>query len=278
MENQLRVGIDFGGTKMLAIAISPDRQHRQQIATGRDFTTTDAEIAIARFIDTLPVPPHSIGIAIPGLVDADGTVIACDVLPKLVGWQPALAFASIGTVSVLNDAAAALCQVVRDLQPQTVAVVVMVGTGIGAAIYVNGRILHGARGWAGEFGSIPIGMAGETLDAQASGAAILQQLDIDAAHLSNLVTAGDINALQSIERAGSIFGRGLATMINLLNPEAIVLAGGTLRWQGYLDAALVSAQRHSLPDLWAACQIEVSPHGANLVGLGAAIGSFPNIL
>ena len=57
---RIGVGIDLGGTKMLAIAISPDRQHQQQIATGKDFTTTDAEIAIARSIDTLPAPPHSI--------------------------------------------------------------------------------------------------------------------------------------------------------------------------------------------------------------------------
>jgi predicted NBD/HSP70 family sugar kinase len=72
MKNRLRVGIDLGGTKMLAIAISPDRQHRQQIVTGKDFAATDAEAAISQFIDTLPVPPHSIGIAIPGLV-ATGT-------------------------------------------------------------------------------------------------------------------------------------------------------------------------------------------------------------
>jgi glucokinase len=270
MDNQIQVGIDFGGTKMLAIAIASDRQYRQQIATGKDFTATEAEAAIAQFIDTLPVSPHSIGIAIPGLV-ADSTVIACDVLPRLVGWQPAIAFASVGDINVFNDAEAALRQVVHDLQPETVAAVVMVGTGIGAAIYVNGRILRGARGWAGEFGSIPIGTKGMTLDAQASGAAILQKLDTDAARLSNLLTAGDINALHSIERAGSIFGRGLATMINLLNPEAIVLAGGTLRWQGYLTAAIASAKQYSLPDLWASCHIRVSPHGADLVVLGATL-------
>jgi glucokinase len=275
MEHQLRVGIDLGGTKMLAIAISSDRQHRWQIATGKDFTATDAETAISQFIDTLPVPAHSIGIAIPGLV-GDGIVIACDVLPKLVGWQPALAFTSIRHINVLNDAEAALHQVVQDLQPQTVAAVVMVGTGIGAAIYVNGQVLRGARGWAGEFGSIPIGIEGMALDLQSSGAAILQQLDIDAVQLSNLVTAGDPKALQSIERAGSIFGRGLAILINLLNPEAIVLAGGTLRWQGYLDAAIVSAKHYTLPDLWTSCRIQVSHQGEDLVALGAALRSLPN--
>jgi glucokinase len=271
MQNQLQIGIDIGGTKMLAIATSPDRQHRWQTITGKDFSAADAQAAISQFIDSLPERPRSIGIAVPGLVDPDGMVIACDVLPQIVGWQPEIAFAWIGNVSVLNDAEAALMQVVNDLQPQTVAVVVMVGTGIGAAISVNGLLLRGASGWAGEFGSIPIGVEGMTLDAQASGAAILQRLDIDADRLSRLVAAGDINALHSIERAGTILGMGLATLINLLNPEAIVLAGGTLSWQGYLDAAIASAQRHSLPDLWAACQLEISPHGGDLVALGAAL-------
>jgi glucokinase len=269
MTTPIQVGIDIGGTKMLAIACNPDLQTRSQISTGKYFSATAAQNAIERFIQTLSTPPDSIGIAIPGLVDRQGTVIACDVLPQLVGWQPAIAFSSFPT-SVLNDAEAALVQVVSDLKPQTVAAVVMVGTGIGAAIYVNGKILRGANGWAGELGSIPLGDDGKTLDARASGAAILEQLGINADQLSDLIAANDSTALDTIDRAGSALGMGLATLINLFNPEAIVLAGGTLRWQGYLAAAMHSTQRHSLPDLWTACRVQSSPHGGDLVALGAA--------
>jgi glucokinase len=267
MTTPIQVGIDIGGTKMLAIARSTDIHARSHITTGKDFAAADAQTAIEQFIQTLSTPPDSIGIAVPGLVDRSGAVIACDVLPQLVGWQPAIAFASICPVHVFNDAEAALMQVVGDLQPQAVAAVVMVGTGIGAAIYAHGMVLRGANGWAGELGSIPI--EGKTLDAQASGAAILQELGIDIDRLSDLVATGDSRAFQAIERAGSKFGLGLATLINLLNPEAIVLAGGTLRWQGYLEAALQSVERNSLPDLRSACRIEVSPHGGDLVALGA---------
>jgi predicted NBD/HSP70 family sugar kinase len=94
-------------------------------------------------------------------------------------------------------------------------------------------------------------------------------LDLDLDSLIALVAANDPTALQSIEHSGTALGLGLATLINLFNPEAIVLAGGTLRWQGYLAAAVQSAQRHSLPDLWAACQLQTSPHEEDLVGLGA---------
>jgi predicted NBD/HSP70 family sugar kinase len=271
MTTPLQVGIDIGGTKMLAIARDTEIQARSQITTGRDFSAANAEAAIDQFIQTLSTPPRSMGIAIPGLVDRQGTVIACDVLPNLVGWQPSLACSAICPIDVLNDAEAALKQVVSDLKPQTVAAVVMVGTGIGAAIYVNGRVLRGAHGWAGELGSIPIGVEGKTLDAQASGAAILQQLGIDADQLNTFVAANDRNALDLIESAGSALGMGLATLINLLNPESIVLAGGTFRWQGYLEAAMQSAERCSLPDLWAGCRIQPSPHGVDLVALGASI-------
>lgn len=91
--------IDIGGTKMLSIARDTDIQARSQITTGRDFSAADAEAEIDRFIQTLSTPPRSIGIAIPGLVDRQGTVIACDVLPNLVGWQPSIAFSARGGVT-----------------------------------------------------------------------------------------------------------------------------------------------------------------------------------
>ncbi len=271
MTEQLQIGIDIGGTKMLMVVVGKDGiQARQQISTGKQFSGRDAEIAIEEFVRSIPIPCHSIGIAIPGLVDASGITIACDVLPHLVGWAPSVVFQSICPVCVLNDAEAALVRVVADLQPKSVAIVVMVGTGIGAAISVDGRILRGANGWAGELGSIPIASNGATLDSQASGAAILQQLGLDADRLQSLIAAKDPIVLETIDRAGSALGLGLATLINLFNPEALELSGGTLRYRGYLDAALASAQQCTLPDLWAACTVRVSPHGGDLVALGAA--------
>jgi glucokinase len=270
MTNLLQVGIDIGGTKMLMVAVGRDGiQARQQIDTGKQFSGRDAEIEIDRFVRSL-MPVQSMGIAIPGLVDASGMTIACDVLPQLVGWQPAATFSSLCPVYVLNDAEAALVRVVADVAPKSVAIVVMVGTGIGAAISVNGHILRGANGWAGELGSIPIDPTGATLDELASGAAIVQEMGAGTPLIMGMVAKGNTPTLDSIDRAGSALGLGLATLINLFNPEAIVLSGGTLRYQGYLDAALVSAQRCALPDLWAACNTSVSPHGGDLVALGAA--------
>ncbi len=269
MTDRIHIGIDIGGTKMLMLATGVDGiRARQQIFTGSQFSGKDAEIAIAEFIRSNPC--QSIGIAVPGLVDASGVTIACDVLPQLVGWMPASTLKSLCPVCVLNDAAAALVRVVADVLPKSVAIVVMVGTGIGAAISVDGQVLSGANGWAGEFGSIPLGDDGRTLDDLASGAAIIKEIGVSAPAIEGMAAGGNIPTLNDIDRAGSFLGLGLATLINLFNPEAIVLSGGTLRYRGYLDAALASAQRSALPDLWAACHISVSPHDRDLVALGAA--------
>jgi predicted NBD/HSP70 family sugar kinase len=120
-------------------------------------------------------------------------------------------------------------------------------------------------------GSMPMGDA-RTLDECASGAAILQKLGVSVEAIDSMVAGGESVAIETIEQAGLTLGIGLATLINLLNPEAIVLGGGTLRWRGYLDAAIDSAQKYALPDLWAACQLQVSPHSGDLVALGAARG------
>ncbi len=271
MTDSIRVGIDIGGTKMLMLATdSAGVRVRQQLYTGKQFSGNAAEIAIAEFVRALAIPCQQLGIAVPGLVDERGVTVGCDVLPQLVGWNPVSTLQSICPVTVLNDAAAALIGTVADLQPQTVAIVVMVGTGIGAAIYANGGLLRGANGWAGELGSMPIAPDGTTLDALASGAAILAQLGLDADRVQQAIAAGDPTVRQTIDRAGAALGLGLATAINLFNPELIVLSGGTLRWQGYREAALQTAQKFALPQLWNACHLRSSPAGDDLVALGAA--------
>lgn len=68
-------------------------------------------------------------------------------------------------------------------------------------------------------------------------------------------------------------GLGLATLINLLNPSRLVLAGGTLRYPGYAEAALQAARRFALPQLAGACSIELATDGETLVARGAARSS-----
>ncbi|KOP27685.1 hypothetical protein AMR41_03670 [Hapalosiphon sp. MRB220] len=268
---KIQVGIDIGGTKMLLLAKTAEGDKTRKIDTGANFSGEDADRAIASFLEELPAPPSSIGLAIPGLVNNEtGEVVYCDVLPKLDGWLPSVKKESFCPVRVLNDADAALIEAKHEVGSARNMVLIVVGTAVGASFWVNEQFMRGAQGWAGELGSIPIMTADgiKILDQLAGGSALLQRLGIEAQQLAALVEQEDAAALAAITDAGRSLGLGITTVIHLFNPEIVVLAGGTLRWHGYVEAALSSAKEHCVPALWTGSRIHVSTHGGLLVALG----------
>ena len=266
----VRIGVDLGGTKMLLLAMAGEERTVEKFATGPDFTAYQAETAIRGFVDRYKGLATSVGIAIPGLIDEDGRVASCDVLPQIEGWIPA---AGLPTKTVvLNDADAALTQEIAHLDDSVTAGMIIVGTGIGASFMVEGRRLRGARHWAGELGSIPVMLEHQyiTLDSVASGAAILRQLGEPLEVVIDKAARGDRDVLRVFNQSGKALGAGLATVINLLNPALLAIAGGTLRWPGYVNAAIESARALSLPALWESCSVHQSSYGEQLVAAGAA--------
>ena len=267
---ELRVGVDIGGTKALLLAFQgAEVVSERRVATGKPFAGAQLDQEIAAFLATLPSAPVSVGVAVPGIVDALQRVEACDVLPGLDGWALSLPGAR---TAVLNDTAAALIAAREDFEPTATAALVMVGTAIGAAFQMNGVVARGAKGWAGEFGYVPVQTANgvRTLDEVAGGAALLEHCGLSAAELAARLAAGDAHAQALVAEAGQALGLGLATLVNLLNPDLIVLGGGTLAYAGYVESALERARAHSFPALWQCCRIVVSPHGERLVARGAA--------
>lgn len=260
----------MGGTKALLLAFrDEDVVAEARVATGKALQATELEAEILQFLQKLPERAVSVGVAVPGIVDAEQRVEACDVLPGLDGWGLAIA----GTrTAVLNDTAAALLAAREDFAPDATAALVMVGTAIGAAFQMNGVPARGAKGWAGELGYVPVPFADgvQPLDAVAGGAAILQRSGLSAAELAQRLAQKNESLEAIVEEAGRALGLGLATLVNLLNPDLIVLGGGTLAYTGYVDAALRQAEASSFPALWRCCRVIVSPHGERLVALGAA--------
>lgn len=272
--NFLSIGADIGGTKLLLVAVDGEREiARERVPTGPTAGPEEIERAVRGFIDRIEARPAAIGVAIPGLVDGDGRVVVSNVLPRLGGWRPADAFARLGCpVRALNDAEAALEEEAHDLAPGATAALVAAGTAIGAAFRVDGRPLRGARGWAGELGFVPVSVDGEvrTLDQVAGGASIAARLGIDGEALRARADAGDAAALDAIRAGGEALGLGLAAVVNLFNPHLLVLGGGAMNLPGYPDAALASAERHALPDLWRACTVRRVRAGDAAAALGAA--------
>ena len=267
---EIHVGVDVGGTKALLLAFQgTDIVAEARIATGKELTAARFEQELTAFLARLPERPAGVGVAVPGIVDAQQRVEACDVLPGLDGWRLQL---SDTRTAVLNDTAAALLAAREDFAPGATAALVMVGTAIGAAFQVNGVIARGAKGWAGELGYVPVQVGGrvQPLDALAGGAAILERCGLSAAELSTRLAQHDEARSAIVAEAGRALGLGLATLVNLLNPDLIVLGGGTLAYPGYVAAALQQAEASSFPALWQCCAVMVSPHGDRLVARGAA--------
>lgn len=270
--NDVKIGFDLGGTKLLMVADGAGARVVERVPTGVAFDGAALERAILGFIDRQGRVPEAIGLAIPGLVGAGPSVQACDVLPALVGWRPPAALTQGARFAMINDAAAALLEECHDAPADATAAVVMVGTGIGAAMLVHGQPFGGASGWAGELGSIPIATAADgvrTLDQLASGESLVRRLGVDGAAVRARAESGDGETLSAIREAGTALGLGLATLIDIVNPALVAVGGGLAELPGYLAAALASAEARALPDLWRACVVRKVRAGELVAALGA---------
>jgi predicted NBD/HSP70 family sugar kinase len=266
------IGFDLGGTKLLMVADGPAGRVVQRAPTGMAFDGPALSAAVESFLAAHRDAASAVGLAIPGLVGPGSFVQACDVLPGIVGWRPPAALASM-RFAMVNDAAAALAEECHDAPAGVTAAVVMVGTGIGAAMQVEGRPFGGANGWAGELGSIPVASGPDgvrTLDQLASGQALVTRLGTDGATVRARAAAGDASARTAVQEAGTALGLGLAVLIEIVNPARLSIGGGVAGLPGYLDAALASAERHTLPDLWRACRVGPVRAGELVAALGAA--------
>jgi glucokinase len=196
-----------------------------------------------------------IGVAAPGPVDpVAGVVLRA---PSLPGWEnlqlrQILSNALQTPVYVANDAnVAALGEWVYGAgQGHQDLIYLTISTGIGGGIIVNGQLLLGANGLAGEMGHVTVlpdgpmcscGRRGH-LEALASGPSIAtwvkeqlqsgvpsilsQGTQLSARQIALAAADGDRLAVTAFERAGTYLGEALANFINIFNPSAVILGGG----------------------------------------------------
>jgi len=190
-------------------------------------------------------------VGVPGLVAADGVV---RLAPNL-RWQDVdlrdRVNRALGepdyAVTVDNDANLAVIAESRYGRHAGAANLVYVTgeVGIGAGIISDGRLLRGARGFPGEIGHVQIDPAGPVcgcgrrgcLEALAGIAALVRKalpespeevitdLELDVAEVVRRAKAGEKVVLAALEEAGKALGQGIATVVNLLDPEVVVLGG-----------------------------------------------------
>jgi glucokinase len=239
------LGIDVGGTNLKALAVSHDGLDLQewQAPTGDDGTLSwqgNVRQLLADICGQLG-PPSAVGIAAPGLPESDRPVIRS--MPgRLHGiegldWR---GFLSAGTpVTLINDARAALLGEVWRGAAKNCRNVVLVtlGTGVGGAVMVDGRVLGGHLCRAGHLGHMsldPFGKPdcvatpGSLEDAMGDFSLVERSAGRcrSTADMLPWVLNGETEACQIWDRSIQCLAAALTSFINLFDPEVIVVGGG----------------------------------------------------
>ena len=251
-----RIGIDLGGTKIEIVVIGPDGPEifRHRIVTPLGYQDTLAAIAglVTRSEQRLGVTA-TVGIGIPGVVSpATGLVKNANSI-ALNGhrFDHDISAALQREVRVENDANCFALSEATDGAGAGFGVVfgVILGTGCGGGIIMHGKVHGGPHRVAGEWGHTPLpwptgveipgplcwcGKHG-CLEAYIAGPSLARDCDGPGAHdaspLPARAAAGDTAAITSLDRHADRLARGLAMVINLLDPDAIVLGGGLSNMQ-----------------------------------------------
>jgi len=279
-------GIDVGGTNLKVVAVSENGNvlsncsvpSRNGAGSAANWSKQVRE-TLAEFESTIGASPVSVGVCAPGLAAKDARSIAH--LPgKLAGlagidWTNALSRKEV--VPVLNDAQAALVGeawigAARNCQH---VVMLTLGTGVGGAVMVDGRLLRGAIGRAGHIGHLCLDPEGPVSITGMPGAiemffgdcTVAERTGGRFANTEELVSAyraGDKDANQTWLRSVRALGCALGSCINLFDPEVIVLGGGIAQAG---DALLV-------PLATELDRVEWRPGGHRVPVLVAALGEW----
>jgi fructokinase len=268
-----RIGVDLGGTKIEAIVLNPDGQftHRIRVPTPPVYADTVRAIAgLVRETEHARGGTGSVGVGIPGVVSpATGLVKNANSIS--LNGHPLdrdLAEALGREVRVANDANCFALSEASDGAGAGYKVVfgVIIGTGCGGGIVVDGQAIDGANKIAGEWGHIPLPWpkASENpgplcwcgqyncLERYISGTALAMDCDgpeaRDASSIPARAAAGEQKAIDALSRHADRLGRGLAVILNLLDPDVVVLGGGLSNMDHLYAQVPIVMRRHVFSD------------------------------
>jgi len=298
MEPRHAIGLDLGGTHLKAGLVSPAGEVTGFLclpARAQESESAPLEV-IARAVRDLDGraggPVRAVGLGCPGVIDpASGALVGCT--PHLPHWDSlplrARLAAMIGREPVVDNDAnfAALAEHrVGAARGARASITVTVGTGVGCGLVAEGRVLHGARGGAGELGHLPLdgrypcrcGVPG-CVEPECSGSGLVaraREAGLPAARAEDvfaLAAGGDARAVRLIERMADRLGALIATAVQLLDPDVVVVGGGVSNAGEALFGPLRAAvARHALESHRRGLRIERAALGdrAGVVGAGLA--------
>jgi fructokinase len=265
----VRIGIDLGGTKIEGLVLDKGGVERERLRVPTPATSYEEDVeAIVDLVAGLERKAGqrcTVGVAHPGAISPasgliknanstrlNGRPLKGD-LERRLGREVRLANdANCFAVSEASDGAAAGCSIVFG---------VILGTGVGGGVVIDGRPLTGAQAIAGEWGHNPLPLPGDSerpgprcycgrrgcIETWLSGPRLQHQFEersgrtLRATDIAAAALAGDADAIQHMELYCDRLARALSGIINILDPHAIVLGGGLSRMSQLYDR---------VPELW----------------------------
>lgn len=303
----LAVDLDTGHARMavldLAGAVLAERDGELRVADGPDRVLRTLGDWAAPLLASAQVPVArlcGVGLSVPGPVDfASAQVVQPPIMPgwdrhpireHLTGILTERLGADLTALPVLvdNDANLMALAEQRAAHPDCAAfVLVKVGTGIGAGVVVDGEVYRGIDGGAGDIGHIRLHDRGDALcmcgsygclAAVASGRALAAQLTAAGVpaecgpDVRRLLAAGQPDAVRLAREAGQRVGEVLVTVVTLLNPGVLVIAGD-LAGPPFLTGVREMLYQRAMPRASAHLQVVTATLGerAGLSGAGAMV-------
>jgi fructokinase len=246
-----RIGVDLGGTKIEAAVLARDGTLalRERVATPPGYDATLQTIAeLVAGMESRMGGRGSVGIGIPGVISATTGMVknANSIALNGHNFDTDLARTLQRPVRVANDANCFALSEAADGAGvgQNVVFGVILGTGCGGGVVVDGKILDGRNRVAGEWGHTPLPwpqpqeLPGNAcwcgkfncMETWVAGPSLARDCDGPGAHdasaLPARAAAGDEAAVAALERHVDRMARGLSVIINVLDPDVIVLGGG----------------------------------------------------
>jgi glucokinase len=282
------IGIDLGGTAIKLGRFLADGTclYSLSIPTPQPATPTAVVEAIVEAIKSFSTTnlPLAIGIGTPGPVDASGKIARVAINLKdwhdvpLADWLEA----KTGYPTILaNDAnCAGLGEAWLGAGRQFQHLILLtLGTGVGGAVILDGKLFTGHQGAAAELGLITLNPEGPlcnsgnqgSLEQYASVQAIRRRTGKEPHELGEMARNGDKSALEFWASYGRDLGVGLASLIYILTPQAVIIGGGiSANAEFFLPSVLAEIERRVLPSSRADLQLIVAELGNSAGMVGAA--------
>ncbi len=302
------IGVDLGGTNLRTALLSSegDILDKSKEAT---YASDGWKKVVQRLIQNIQRQQEiavqqglsitAVGVGAPGVIQVDKGIVVKS--PNFPDWnnlplKDELENVLSLPVTIENDAnAAALGEQWRGAGRGIGSMILLtLGTGVGGGIVLNRQIWHGADGMAGEVGHmtiIPDGRqcgCGNTgcLEMYASARGIVQsyreaggvsetgnQSEITSAQVYQAASNGNVRAVEVMQDMGRILGIGIANLINIFNPEMVVIGGGVKdAWPLFIDSTRAEIRKRAFEVPAARTEIVPSKLGddAGMVGAAAA--------